>query len=508
VPNAVEAIVHYVPQDEDPPEGDFGAYSRCYLLHRVLWGGSSRYELRHGALRFRLRPGASPQAPAGVREEAFPDLWDAQPRAYLRLLAASRLIVVQEHALTAIVDRHPGVVEAATHAEIVALLGAPFEPTVELGLTELRRRFDPARPEWEILDLVLADERERVRSLGLGWLAETVPLWSRDAERCCRFLAAAEAGVRAAAARLCEEALAGAPAEVRRALAERLLRLLVAGEPQPGVHEALARVARQALLDELVTLAEVEQMVRSLDEGSGPMKAVAAAVLEKRDDALDILGLPRIAALARHELVDVRSTALVLLRRALPRLTSDPSLLLEVAECDWPDSRAGAVELAREIDWSGLTLEAVLGLLDSSHSEVQELGREILTGTRERWDPALVLSRLLEHPSAGMRPFVLEQTEAWLGGELSRLSAPSDFLRKVLFDLAPSRAAKSRAIELLAGNGERDESLARLAVPILADLLRTQTRQDFEEALAALLRIHLSFPEIELPAAVTMGGGA
>jgi hypothetical protein len=195
--------------------------------------------------------------------------------------------------------------------------------------------------------------------------------------------------------------------------------------------------------------------------------------------------------------VDVRAAALALLRRALPRLTSDPSLLLDVAECDWPDSRAGAVELARQIDWSALTLDAVLELLDSSHAEVQGLGRDILRGTRERWDPVIVLSRLLEHPSAAMRPFVLEQTEAWLGGDLSRLPGPVDFLRKVLFDLAPSRAAKSRAIELLAGNGERDESLARLAVPILGDLLRTQTRQDFEEALAALLRIHLAFPNLE-----------
>ena len=42
-----------------------------------------------------------------VREEAYPELWDVQPEAYLRLLSAARLPEVHAFALGAVKERHP-----------------------------------------------------------------------------------------------------------------------------------------------------------------------------------------------------------------------------------------------------------------------------------------------------------------------------------------------------------------------------------------------------------------
>lgn len=506
---AAEAIVHYEASDESDPYGDFGAYADCYLLHRVLWSGGTRYELVHSSLRFRRKPGEPVEPRPGVREEMFPELWDAQPRAYLRLLAGSRLIVVQEFALRAVLERHVDVLQSAPHAEVIALLAAAYEPTSEAGLNELRRRFDPANPDWPLLALLLADERQLTRAIGIEWLRETAALWSHDPDRCAEFLIARHADVREAAAALCIDGLSGAPAGVRQLIARRVLELLKNDEREPGEQEALAAVARAALLDELMPLVETSELASWLESGSVARKSVAAALLSRRGgEALAALGLERIATLARDEMAAVRAAAIALLALALPRFAEDPSLLLEIAESEWADSRRGAVELLRSIHPDLFALDAVLEMLDSSSEEVEELARELLDRTRGRWDPVAVLSRLLEHPRAAMRRFVIEEIQLHLMGDLTRLESPRLFFRTVLFDLKPSAAVKRKAIELLAQNGERDEEMARLAVDVLGSIVRTETREDFEDALAALARIKLAFPGIEMPAGVLVEGPA
>ena len=141
-------------------------------------------------------------------------------------------------------------------------------------------------------------------------------------------------------------------------------------------------------------------------------------------------------------------------------------------------------------------------MLDSPSEEVEQLARELLEQTRERWDPVAVLSRLLEHPRAAMRRFVLEEIQLHLMGDLTRLESPRLFFRAVLFDLKPGAAVKRKAIELLAQNGERDEGMAHIAIDVLGSIVRTQTREDFEDTLAALARIKLAFPHIVMPAGV------
>jgi hypothetical protein len=461
---AAEAIVHYDATDESEPDGDFGAYARCYLLHRVLWDGGSRYELLDSSLRFRRKQGAPVETPKGVREETFPELWDAQPRAYLRLLGGSRLIVVQEFALRAVSERHGDVLRSASHEEIVALLSANYEPTVEAGRNELRRRFDPANPDWPLLALLLAHDSPPIRDLGIEWL---------------------------------KEALRTAGSAVRAEIAKRLLELLKRLDL-----EALAAVAAGELLDELSPLVETPELASWLDSPSRALRIIAASLLARRSDALTTLGLEKIAALAHDEMAVVRASAIALLARALPRFAEDPSLLLAVAESEWADSRKGAVDLLRSIHPDMFALDAVLEMLDSPSEEVEQLARELLEQTRARWDPVAVISRLLEHPHAAMRRFVLEEIQLHLMGDLTRLESPQLFFRTVLFDLKPGAAVKRKAFELLAKNGERDERMARMAIEVLGSIVRTQTREDLEDALAALARIKLAFPHIDMPEGV------
>ena len=72
--------------------------------------------------------------PEGAREESYPELWDLQPQAYVRLLAGARLREVHRFAAHAIEGRHREALHAAAAHALVQMLEAPYPGTVHLAL--------------------------------------------------------------------------------------------------------------------------------------------------------------------------------------------------------------------------------------------------------------------------------------------------------------------------------------------------------------------------------------
>lgn len=492
---AAEVLVHYTHDDEDAPSGRYGTYARAHLLHRILWGSSARHELTRD-LRFRLRSSKLASAPPGAREEAFPALWDAEPRAYVRLLAAARLPVVHELALAAVRRGHASVVEGASHAEVAAMLAAPHPPTVELALAELRRRFDAARPDWDLVCTLVGDARPVVRTLGLEWLAETAPAWTRDPARIVSLLSLADETARAAVAHHVLAALPEAPAAVRARLAEVLLAVLRGAEPSEGAHDDHGHVA-VALAAEIAALASQDELVLLLATGSPAAQGVAASALAQKPGAAAALGIEQLEAMSDHALFPVRRASHALLRQLLSELHADPSPLFGMLESAWEDSRRFAAELFRtEIPTDGLSPEALLEFCDSNRADVQELGRELVTRHFARLDAQLLVKRLTQHPSPRMRAWAVELTVRHLKDGYVPLASLEAFFRTVLLDVTPDRAAKRAVLAFLTERGLRDERQAEVASRLLSDFVRSKTKDDFERALGGLARIKLAFPGV------------
>jgi len=211
--------------------------------------------------------------------------------------------------------------------------------------------------------------------------------------------------------------------------------------------------------------------------------------------------------MAKHEAQSVRDAAFLLLEREVQRFAADPWPLLAIAESPWTDGRRRAVALVRQLDLTHLALDAIFEIVDSSREELQGLGRELLMQTRDRWNPAQVVPRLLEHPQPGMRPFTLTLAEAYVTGEVARVPAAPAFFRAVLLDLQPRRAVKQQAISLLVASGLRSIDEARAAAHVLSAMLRTRIQFDFEDAMEALAHLQLAFPELSSPLAIKMDGG-
>lgn len=495
--SAAETLVHYTHDDEIDPKGLYGAYAQAYLLHRILWGASARYELVTRRMRFRLKPGQAVEPPPGVREEAFPDLWDLQPRLYLRLLGGAQLPVIHEFALAAVRRAHMDVVRGATHAEIVAMVGVPYPPTVELGLEELRRRFDPGAPDWDLVVSLVADARPFVRSLGLEWLGLTTRVWATDPARVLQLLAIDEATTRSAIAPHVLASLPAAGVEVRRALAAALMKVLRGPEPAEGAHDGHAQIA-QALATEIAASTTLDDLMSLLANGSIPARTVAARALAEKEGAAAALGIPQLEAMAEHEIVALREAAHALLRTLLDALRRDPSPLYALLESNWEDTRRFATALLRsDIDTSALAPEALIGFCDSNRVDVQDLGKELVTRRMGQLDPQDLIKRLSQHPHRNMRRWAVDLTVAHLKEGFVPLASLEEFFRTVLLDVTPDRAAKHAIVAFLADCGVRDERQAEVAARLLGEFVRSKTRDDFERALGALARIKVTFPDVD-----------
>jgi hypothetical protein len=494
---AAEVLVHYSTEDEDEPSGRYGTYARCYLLHQILYGASARYELLGRRMKFRLRKGQPVKAPAGTREEAFGELWDLQPRAYLRVLGGAHLAVAHEFALAAIRRAHMDVVVAATSAEIVAMLAASYPPTVELALDELRRRFDPQRPDWELLVALLGEARPNVRDLGIEWVGLTSKLWATNAERVLAFLAVGDATTRAAVVRHVLLALPRTDESERRAMATAIVAILRTPEPSEGAYDAHAQIA-QELAEEIAKMVDVEELVALLSRGSVPAKSMAARALARRPGAGELLGIPQLLAMALHEQVALREASHALFLQVLPSLQRDPSPVYELLESEWADTRAFAAGLLKDsIDTSSLTPDALIALCDSNRVDVQNLGRELVERWMQRLDPQDLIKRLSQHPHRNVRKWALGLVTKHLKDGFVPLAGLEDFFRTVLLDVTPDRAMKHAAVVFLTTRGLADERQAEVVVRLLGEFVRSKTKDDFDRAIRALTRIKIAYPAVD-----------
>jgi len=246
--------------------------------------------------------------------------------------------------------------------------------------------------------------------------------------------------------------------------------------------------------------------------GSPPIQALARDLLGRRPEAVALLGLEGLAALAGHEVAAVRAAAHALMRSSALQFREDPSLLLLLVESDWADTRALAFDLLKNaIGSEALGAEALMGLLDSNRTDVQDAGRDLVKRHFGVLDPRVLVRRLVEHPHPNMRRFALDLVVEYLPDGADPLAHLGLFFRAALLDLKPDRLVKRRVIDFLLRRGLRDPYQAEVAAGLLGEFARMDVRADFEHALEAIVRLNLAYPGLKSPVAVAVGldaGGA
>lgn len=145
----------------------FGGY---WAFNQLLYRNSVRYVPLRGKKSFRLAANHQPGCPAPQEsEEAFADLWIAQPRGLVHLLTESKCRPVHDFAVKAI-RKCPKFLQELPIDVIKILISSGYESTMELGLEMAVSRFDKANLDSDLV-LALANCRlDRARSQAKLWM--------------------------------------------------------------------------------------------------------------------------------------------------------------------------------------------------------------------------------------------------------------------------------------------------------------------------------------------------
>jgi hypothetical protein len=492
-PFAAAAMLQpYAASDGATVRGEAGAEG-CFVLHQILRGRATRFRLDARAMRFRAVPGARELA----REEAFAELWDAQPQAIVRVLASARHPWARSFALDAVCSRHTGVLAEAAPHDLLGMAASDDARVVDLALAELRRRFEPLTVPLDLVWALSASRSDAVRLLGVRWLSECAPRWLLNVDDGLRFLSIPEPRSREIVVRLVSASLLHQGASERRAWAEAVAGALEGDEAAPGAHAALAEVVLRALMDDVLAICPLPRAIAWMESGSEGALAVGAQVLARKRGAFDVLGASAVLALAQDDRAAVRRAAHALLKDANEDVTRDPSTACALLESAWADSRAVGRAMLESVDVARLTLDALFVIVDVVRADALEVALDILRRAAVHLDVTEIAARLAQHPAPAARDAGVVLAHKQLRPGVVALVRVEPLLRATLLRVGRTRHACDAAFEILETRGAVDPSQAEVVVGVLSDVLRAGGLRDRERALAGLTSIALLFPRVE-----------
>lgn len=158
----------------------WGKFSGYLLFNHILYENSPRYEFKTSSHGFRLKENHTPEEDAPEsREEAFPKLWEENPRGLLHLLSESECRPVHEFAVKALRDC-PKFIETFDTQTILMLLSRPYSVTAKFGFETAKKLYDPANPNIELALAVAASEDAEARAEAFKWIDAKRDLFAKE----------------------------------------------------------------------------------------------------------------------------------------------------------------------------------------------------------------------------------------------------------------------------------------------------------------------------------------
>lgn len=329
---------------------EYGPYAAYLSFNGLLYSNGSRFELSRTGFAWWRRAGAPADEPE-AREEAFPELWDAQPVGLLHLLAESACEEIHRFAVKAL-GHSPDVLERLDDAAIAMLVGRPYDVTARFGFELAARRYDPTTTSVALMVAVAASRLDDARAAAHRWIE------------------AAAGRVLADEGTVAE--LATAPYGDTRRLA---IALLERRPPDDGFGRRLAGRALAALR----SCTEADgALARDLgDLLAGPLAPLLAG-----------LDVELLAPLVTHPVAEVRDVAV----RIFPLVGAPPDILLSrfvpmLLESDDEAIRANAVALVAGMSDEALlaTPDAVAALVFHRRDDVRAAVRPLVVRLVTAW---------------------------------------------------------------------------------------------------------------------------
>ena len=221
----------------------------------------------------------------------------------------------------------------------------------------------------------------------------------------------------------------------------------------------------------------------------------------KTDGALTTAEL---VELGRHDWTDAREFAREQLTTNAERTVYEVMDFLPLLDTGWADSADFARQFLRDRmsdrDW---TPEVLIALLDIPREEVQTFALPFVERHVTAGDATEFLLRASQHPGRHVQEFAAGWLERYATGKPAVIEALLPFFRTLLGQISRGRAAKDRVFDFLAAESAKDESTARLTVPLLQRLMLTIATGDKARCLVILNELRRRYPHLDSPLRVT-----
>lgn len=291
--------------------------------------------------------------------------------------------------------------------------------------------------------------------------------------------------------------------EFAEQLVMHLLSILRSPEPHEGVHSFIAQVLNQDIPG-WMHQATQEDTWDLLRVPSSAAQEVAGRVIETRAaEWAERLETSVIALLTHHEVMAVRQSGYQMLRQSLPRLRQSVMELVNtvtVFDSRWEDAKQFGFELFGQLlQPEDFTPAVVISICDCVDPTVRQFGRNLLTQCFQSRDGQEYLVKFSEHPASDMQIFASHYLKSYAGGHPDRLQELQPYFVRVLAQVNRGRVAKQRIFAFLDAEATQSEAAATLVTEILTRQSVAVAIGDRARAIATLLKIHQTFPHLEVP---------
>lgn len=279
--------------------------------------------------------------------------------------------------------------------------------------------------------------------------------------------------------------------------AEWLLPFLLRKESTEGLHEDVAAILKEELIDYIKDVNK-ELALRLLYSDFVPTQQFGIAILEKYINAKE-LTIRQIIALGNHETRNVREWTWRYFENNVARIKYEREDAIRLLDASWDDTREFAKGFFKthfeEGDW---TPEVLVGLADSVRPDIEAYGRELITRFFRDEQGEEYLIKLSQHPSEKMQLFATNYLERFAADDVSKLQSLEFYFRSVLTRVNKARVAKNWIFRFLQEEGRKSEAAARFVTALISQVSATVSIEDKAKCIEILLALQ-SLYDVQTP---------
>ncbi|MCH2202086.1 MAG: hypothetical protein MK102_08950 [Fuerstiella sp.] len=364
-----------------------------------------------------------------------------------------------------------------------------------------------SHPPDDVIRRLIESDHETVREIGVRIIGQLPDHILLDSVKFLTGLTRHEAADIRIAIRPTVRRLSESSPEFGERFARRLIDALLTPGAASGVPTHTAGILREDLRDYLAHI-ESDVVLTLLQSRSIPAQEIGSLLLATNVSSVD-LSVNEIVRLASHEIRAVRESAWKMFEDNIPGMLAESEDAVKIVDSRQEDTRLFAFTfLCENFSKAGIiSPDVLIHICNSVHSDVQQLGRSMVTRMFERGHGEEYLVKLSEHPSGDMQLFAFGLLEEYFSDSSDWLLQLLPFFIAVLSRGNCGRVARVRALTLLRQEAMKDELSARAVTEILSHMPATAVIADHAGAVELLLDIQMTWPEIATPLTVKRVGG-